>query len=264
MEAKLEQGQVLKKLIESINELVNDATFDCSSNGISLQAMDTSHVSLVNMMLKEEAFVHYRCDRNVALGMNVTSMSKILKCASNDDSITLKASDEPDTATFCFESKDKDRYSEFELKLVNIEGDTLGIPDTEYQTEIKMPSSEFQRICRDLSSIGDTVTISATKEGVKFSVSGDIGSGSITVRQNASADSKDESTIINIEEPVNLTFALKYLNIFCKSTSLATSVTLSLSKENPLLVSYQFHDHGYIRFYLAPKIDDEEKVEDDE
>merc|ERR1712130_784554 len=61
-------------------------------------------------------------------------------------------------------------------------GEQLGIPQTEYATTIKMPSSEFQRICRDLSAIGDTVTISAQKDGVKFSVNGDICSGDMTIK----------------------------------------------------------------------------------
>jgi len=40
-----------------------------------------------------------------------------------------------------------------------------------------MPASEFQRICRDLSQIGESVVICCTKEGVKFSASGDLGTG---------------------------------------------------------------------------------------
>jgi len=40
-----------------------------------------------------------------------------------------------------------------------------------------MPSAEFQRICRDLSQIGESVVICCTKEGVKFSASGDLGTG---------------------------------------------------------------------------------------
>lgn len=35
---------------------------------------------------------------------------------------------------------------------------------------------------RDLATIGDSVLISVTKDGVKFSTSGDIGSANITVR----------------------------------------------------------------------------------
>ena len=36
-EARLQQGSLLKKLIEAIRELVNEANFDVSSTGISLQ-----------------------------------------------------------------------------------------------------------------------------------------------------------------------------------------------------------------------------------
>jgi len=36
--------------------------------------------------------------------MCVCSMSKILRCAGNDDAITVKASDNADTITFMFES----------------------------------------------------------------------------------------------------------------------------------------------------------------
>lgn len=43
-----------------------------------------------------------------------------------------------------------------------------------------MPSTEFAKICRDLSQFGDSLVIACTKEGVKFSTSGDIGSGKIT------------------------------------------------------------------------------------
>ena len=49
-----------------------------------------------------------------------------------------------------------DRVSDFELKLMDIDSEHLGIPDTEYAATISMPTGEYQRICRDLSSIGDT------------------------------------------------------------------------------------------------------------
>ena len=42
------------------------------------------------------------------------------------------------------------------MKLMDIDIEHLGIPDSEYQAIVRMPSSEFSRICKDLSSIGDT------------------------------------------------------------------------------------------------------------
>ena len=70
-EARLVQGDVLKKIIESVKELVSEATLDCCESGISLQAMDSSHVSLVSLLLRSDGFETYRCDRNLSLGLNL-------------------------------------------------------------------------------------------------------------------------------------------------------------------------------------------------
>ena len=104
LELRLVQGSLLKKVLEAIKDLVNDANFDCSATGFSLQAMDSSHVALVALLLRSEGFEHYRCDRNISMGMNLNNMSKMLKCAGNDDIITIKADDGSDTVTFMFES----------------------------------------------------------------------------------------------------------------------------------------------------------------
>lgn len=67
-EAKLIQGSLLKKIIESLKDLVTEANFDLSPGGVSLQAMDSSHVALVALMLRADAFEDYRCDRARSIG----------------------------------------------------------------------------------------------------------------------------------------------------------------------------------------------------
>merc|ERR1711935_358070 len=96
---------------------------------------------------------------NISLGINLTSMGKVLKCCNNDDIVTLKADDQADTMTFMFENQSADRISDFELKLMDIDSEHLGIPDTDYKSTVKMPAAEFQRICKDMAILGDTVTI---------------------------------------------------------------------------------------------------------
>ncbi|XP_058202518.1 proliferating cell nuclear antigen-like [Rhododendron vialii] len=258
LELRLVQGSLLKKVLESIKDLVNDANFDCSATGFSLQAMDSSQVAVVALLLKSEGFEHYRCDRNISMGMNLNNMAKMLKCAGDDDIITLKADDGSDTVTFMFESPTQDKIADFEMKLMDINIERLGFPEADYQAIVRMPSSEFARICKDLSSIGNTVVISVTNEGVRFSTRGDIGTAKVVCRQNAMVDKPEEATIIEMNEPVSLTFALRYMNSFTKATPLSGTVTLSLSSELPVVVEYRIAEMGYIRFYLAPKIEEDD------
>lgn len=258
-EARVGHGVLLKKILDAVKDLVSDANWDCGSNGMSLQAMDSSHVSLVSLLMRADGFEKYRCDRNLNLGINMSSMTKIMKCAANDDIITIRAEDQPDSATFTFESSDQDKIAQYEMKLMDIDAEHLGIPDTEHDAVVKMPASEFQRICRDLSTIGESLEISVTKEGIKFSASGDLGKGNVTLKPNSSVDEEGNNVVIEVQENVSLTFALHYLTLFTKATPLADSVTLSMSADIPLVVEYRIESMGYIRYYLAPKIEDEEE-----
>lgn len=116
-------------------------------------------MSLVALLLRSDGFDHFRCDRNISLGINLGSMGKVprsptleclsllvcgahspllaypvpsasqvLKCCNNDDIVTLKADDNGDSMTFMFENQSQDRISDFELKLMDIDSEHLGIP----------------------------------------------------------------------------------------------------------------------------------------
>ena len=55
-QAKLTEGHILKRIVEAIKDLVNEINLDVTPSGISLQAMDTSHVALVSLSLSSEGF----------------------------------------------------------------------------------------------------------------------------------------------------------------------------------------------------------------
>lgn len=257
-EARLVNGSLWKKIIESIKDVVEDANWECSSSGITLQGMDSSHVALVSLNLKSDGFDSFRCDRNVSLGLSSINLGKILKCASNDDSVTIRANDSSDNVSFIFESLSSEKVSQFDLKLMDIDSEHLGIPEMEYDAIVKMPSAEFHRICRDLTLLGESAQITCTKEGLNFVSSGSIGSGKISLRPNNTLDSEDDVISIELNEAVSLTFALRYLNYFTKATTLSPRVCLSFKSDNPLVVEYQVSELGTLKFYLAPKIEDDE------
>lgn len=255
-EARIAQGLLLKKIVDAMKELVADANFICSPAGIAMQAMDSSHVSLCALLLRPEGFDHYRCDRSLNLGVNLNNLSKILKCCGNEDSITIQAQDGADKVNFMFEDPASERVSTFELKLMDIDNEELGIPETEYTAVVKMPSGELQRIIRDLAAIGDSCKIGCTKDGVKFGVSGELGVGNIIRKSTTSAEKSEDHIVIAMEKPVELQFAMRYLLLFTRATALSPSVTLSMTPEIPLVVEYQIENLGYVRYYLAPKMSD--------
>merc|ERR1712228_918673 len=163
---------------------------------------------------------------------------------------------EADTVSFQCEGGD-DRLADFDLKLMQIESEHMEIPEQQYKVVAKLPSAEFQKICRDLKEFGETMQISASKEGIKFSVAGDVGSGNVMLKPREAEKPEDKVTL-TVPEPVIATFALRYLVNFSKAAPLCGVVELGLGPDAPLLVRYDLDkaDNGFMQFYLAPKIDE--------
>ena len=124
--------------------------------------------------------------------MSLAARTKIVKCAQNDDVVTLRADESHDVLGLLFESrKGKDRVGEYEMKLMDIDTEHLGIPDTVYDAEITIPAQEFRRIIGDLKELGESVKIEVSKDGVRFSADGDIGSAAVTLKQTGGSDDMD-------------------------------------------------------------------------
>jgi len=258
LDAQLQQASLLKKVVDAMKDLCKDVNFDCTEKGLQVQSMDSSHVALVSLLLRESAFADFKCDRPTSLGMNVDSLSKIFKICGPQDSLKLKWENDADILNFQCESNADDRIADFDLKLMQIESEHMEIPEQQYKVVARLPSSEFQKICKDLKEFGETMQVSASKEGIKFSVAGDVGSGNVMLKPRDDAEKPEDKVTLTVHEPVTATFALRYLVNFSKAAPLCGTVELGLGPDAPLLVKYDLEkaDNGHIQFYLAPKIDE--------
>ena len=61
--------------------------------------------------------------------------------------------------------------------------------------------------------------------------------GSIRLVQSTNIEKEDEAVAIEMKEAVALTFAVRYLSMFCKAAPLSPQVGLSLSEDTPLSMS---------------------------
>jgi proliferating cell nuclear antigen len=47
----------------------------------------------------------------------------------------------------------QEKVADYEMKLMNLDHEHLGIPDTDYEAVVKMSSQDFQRIIKDLAQV---------------------------------------------------------------------------------------------------------------
>ena len=107
------------------------------------------------------------------------------------------------------------------------------------------------------SDFANIVNIETSADLIKFSVEGDCGSGSVKIGPT-DGETREDQVVLNSEEQVNLSFALRYLTMFTKASNLSSLVNVSLSNEAPLVVKYEIQNLGSLQYYLAPKISEDE------
>jgi proliferating cell nuclear antigen len=261
LEARLSQAVALKKVIEGVKDLVTDVNLDCNEGGLTMQSMDSAHVALVSLLIRNKAFETFKVEKDMSLGLNMEHLSKIFRVCGNDDSLSVRVEKAQESIFFTFEDTKANTDKLAELKLMELEQEPLGIGEMEYDAVVKMPCSEFQKITRDLSQIGETVTISVSNDSVRFAVSGDLGTVEVVLKpRNENSDNKSEQVKIEYSgrESVELSFQLRFLGLFAKAAPLCDQVHLSLSAGIPLRVQFDFgtESAGYLRYYLAPRVDD--------
>jgi proliferating cell nuclear antigen len=120
-----------------------------------------------------------------------------------------------------------------------------------------MSSNEFVKLCRDISALSETVRIEVSGKVANFIYQGKSGAGKVTLKKNQVE--KEESQVnIRCEEPYSASFGLQYLNSFAKASCICQRVSINLSSQFPLMIHYDIEKLGYLKFYLAPKVDEDQ------
>lgn len=236
--------------IKSFNDCFN---LEVNTDEFYIQGMDSSHVSIFEVKLHRDWFDKFDIKKTLTLGISCNIFPKILTTWTSDHSIKLEMDEGESSLNISFEKVDgNSEYNKyFEIPLIDMDTEKLHIPDQEYTLDIEIDSKKFKKLIDELGMIGDTVDfvcneteINATSKSIE---------GSMTI--NIPFDDIDAYSIEE-NETLNLTFSLKYLRIIGQFYKASSSVCLYMTSGNPVQIKYTFDDHSYVRFYVAPSIED--------
>ena len=264
IELVFSQASFFKRIIDSLKDLVEDITFNCNNDGLTLQAIDVSHVALISIELSSDTFERYTCPNEFELSFNVSTLLKVLKSASATDSLTIKTDNQNDDIEMQLNSPNDEKSTRFRLRPVDVSKENVSIPEHQYKAKLSLGSEGFKQLVSSLSKVNDTVLVKCIEGSVSFTVSDTLLSATTTYNPGEVPGSVDDDVEVNVSEACKVSYALRYLKAISAASALTGRVNLCFSTNFPLLIEYQLTEGGYVRFYLAPKVDDEANDSDDE
>lgn len=225
------------KVFASLEELCDSVNIIFGKDGISISSVDSSHVCLVAVKFSNEYFEEYTVKWNNTVGIKVSNLVRVLKCV--EGSVLFECSNDE-----FFVMTENDKYN---LKTLYIDTDEMVIPNMDVEVEITADSSVLQKYIKNISSFGDTIEFKTSGDAVVMRTSGDIGSVELRVDQP-----------VTIHGKMSASFASRYLVTFLRAASISKKIRVNLHSELPVMFSYEFAENSFIKFFLAPKIIDED------
>lgn len=252
LELKTVQSSAFKVLIEALRDLLTDTCIEFDETGMKIIAMDMNHVVLVHLKLDANRFEYYHCENKIVIGVNMLNFHKLIKTINSNDTLTMFM----DTADMNhlgikIENNEKNTRTTYKLNLLDLDKDSISIDPAEFNSVITMPSSDFQKITRDMNNLADFVEIKNIKNQLVFKCRGDFCQQETVLSDNDNGINNIQNLIAN--EIVQGVFSLKYLVLFTKCTNLCNTVELYLKNDYALIIKYAVASLGEIKLCLAPQ-----------
>jgi proliferating cell nuclear antigen len=245
------QSHVIKILCDVLKETLNDVNFLFDETGMRVMAMDGSHVALVRLRLNAPNFESYLCKEKLQVGLNMNNLFKLIKTVTNIDIITFFiTNDNRHEFGVRIENADKNTQTTFRLKMLDIDEVEIRIPDIQLDSVITMPSNDFQRLCRDMLNIDETIIMTSSNNSLRLACNGDFAS-----QETIIGEANHGLTFTKCDDDVVGKFSLKYINLFTKSTNLSNTLEIYLKPNFPLMLRYNVANLGDVMFCLAPTLD---------
>jgi hypothetical protein len=238
---KTGEAYQIKVLAELLTNNLKTGCFEVNDDGIILRMADQPRMTLVDLNLLSENFSLYKFNQKnkLCLGLNLNHFHKMLKSIKKKDCLQLFINE--DTPT------------ELGIKIQNIQNVEADIP-VGYGKPVIVPSPDFQKMCKELSSIGSSnICVLADKFHIDFIADADDILKRV-VRLGETDDSDEDDSEEDEKSIYKATFTTDQFTRINKISGLGTTMQIFPgSPDLPLLFRSSVGSLGKISVFIKSK-----------
>ncbi len=227
----------IKAVVAMVSTVVEEAVFQCTSEGITFRGMDSSHVALIDISLPAEMFETYECPEDVQLGIRIADFSKLIKRAEKKDSLEL--------AIVQNQLEIKIGRKKYQMRLLADLGLEQKVPNIDYKTHFDIDVMKFDKLLGDVEVIADYMWIISKDGELSFGGKGD----------NGTVEAETDLENLKSEEDGRSEYSLEYMRPAIKALgSTVGFANIHFSNNKPVKIIFKIGGVGSITYYLAPRI----------
>ena len=246
LKAKFSNVGEWKAILNAIGDIVDDAMFICTDEGVTFRGMDPAHVALLDVTFPKSSFQTLETKTSF-FGLRIEDFKKVLNACGNSDLVELIIEGENLMKITVSGSLNM----EFNLRLIEKSGTNTPIPKVDYKAKASLEPTVFSRILTNLQPISEYVTIDCNYDKIQFSSKGDVGDARIDIEKG-----NPELRYLETLEITNAVYSLEYMaKIIRNIGKTSKNVSIEYSSKNPLHMLFETPSMVKVDYYLAPRIE---------
>ncbi|MFC1801091.1 proliferating cell nuclear antigen (pcna) [Nanoarchaeota archaeon] len=246
MKLTLAEPKYLKDSISIISDLVNEAKFSVTQQGLELVAMDPANVAMVIFKLLAPTFVEYQVEKDQEIAINLSNLKQVLRRAKSNDIVILEI--EEGKLKIQFKG---DSVRTFSIPIIELEEKEQRIPDLQFPITIETSSSVLAEAVSDVDVVAESVSFLGDANRLMISAEGDLSKAKIEI--SAGEDTQIKSTM----DKIKAKYSIEYLKKMMDGAKLANRVSIYFNNDYPLKLEYKTVDRVMLSFILAPRVEND-------
>jgi proliferating cell nuclear antigen len=243
----MNNGDLLKKSIPIISEIIDEGLFKVTQNGLSLLCPDRTMVAVVDFNIPSSAFDEFSVEGVQEMGLNMASLVDVIKRIKATDKVIIQ-SGKDNRVSINLEGNGKRK---FRLALLDVKTEKPPIDQLKFQATVEMKSDILEDAIADAEIIADSLVMQAFPELFRITTKGDTSSTELELK-------KGEEGLINMTATgaLRARYPLEYLKKMIKAAKLSQNATLEFGTDYPMRLGFSDVDKISLKFILAPRVED--------
>jgi proliferating cell nuclear antigen PCNA len=224
--------------------------------GIKIVAVDDHQSLMIYVKLNSENFFDFFVKYKVySIGIDLRELHKFMKTIDKDCIMTMSIDkDEQQKIEFHLQNQLKSIDKYHKQKLLDTDDNTKRMPkQTEFEMTVLMDTSDFKKVCTEMSQFSEYVEILCTSKEITFKCVGDQSESVIKFKSGENGSVKILSLKNDKKSPiVQGIYNLKQLVTFGRCVNLCNDMQLYLRNSYPLFIHYTVGSLGKMLVGLTP------------
>ncbi|MFH0922658.1 MAG: proliferating cell nuclear antigen (pcna) [Candidatus Micrarchaeota archaeon] len=246
MELVVDDALFFKKCIDAVSSLVDEGTFEVSSDGLKLRTMDPSQIAMVDFHMPKSAFSRIDVAEKTHIGVNLVDLSKILARSKPEEKLSIRLEEKESRLVLEFSGHSK---RHFRLPLLDSSAAFPKEPKIAFDAVAKVRGGAFKDMLRDAGLFSSHVVLQAEDSEFLVEAHGDSGDSNVLTKK----DSQNMAEL-KVTAKSRAMFPFEYLDDMTRACPDDAAISVELKTDAPVRVSFEI-GHAKLAYYLAPRVE---------